>query len=247
MKGEMLTRDRMLISRWMYNVNVVRTWAMEPNMRPSVESLEELEERWWTRHTDLVSEDPNLDSNANAIQPRTNNTANHTPARTSDPALSSFSIGKFVGQGRSLQYCGLVHAVLSNTNPDPDHQFHNDAMAYDNCGNAVANFLAEHKPKVWWEYALLSFCIVWVEIGMAVMLAWNTPTIGPGCWSGSCFLYGALSSITFFIQACTKRFEKWIEMLAYVFNGVAFIWLLATIVLQVCPHEGEPRTSFGQC
>jgi len=217
----------MLISRWMYNVNVVRTWAREQGLRPSVESLAQLEGRWWTRNTELHDDDGN-----NAESHELAEISGGSGSR-SDPALSTFPVGKFIGQGRSLQYCGLVHAVLSTTVEDPEKQFGNSVTVYDACGGDVADFLARHKPGPWWGYAALSFGIVWTEIGMAVMLAWNTPTIGPGCWSGSCFLYGALSSMAFCIQACTKRFGKVVEAVTYVFNGAAFFWLLATIVLQV--------------
>ena len=144
----------------------------------------------------------------------------------------TFRDGKFVGQGRTMHYSRLVHAVMTATRGEEGDRFRNDIGAYDDCGANAADHFAGPKPFPWYATATAALLLVWSEIMMAVMFAFMTPTVGPGYWSGSCFLYGALSSIAWFVQFPKKQ-PGWLKATAYVFNGVAFIWLVAAIVMQV--------------
>ncbi|KAK3356408.1 hypothetical protein B0T25DRAFT_450916 [Lasiosphaeria hispida] len=197
--------SRKLLSRWMYNVNAVRVWGMRQEMQPS-----------------------NDQSSANG-----QNSQGNTTAAAVDPAISRFPIGSFVGQGRVVHYCGVVHAVLESTKVDTRKQFRNEAIWYDRCGTDVVRVLAGPKPGAWWAYAWTSFSLVWAEIMMAVMLAMMTPTVGPGCWSGSCFLYGAASSMTFFFHLFCKEMDRFFKVVSFTLNSLAFTWLLATIIMQL--------------
>ncbi|KAK0641976.1 hypothetical protein B0T16DRAFT_358933 [Cercophora newfieldiana] len=194
-------RTAELVERWLYNVDVVRTWAMTEStnegLDPPFATLKKLKKQWW-----------NVDSK------------------------KKFSVGKFVGQGRTMQYCGLVHAVLTAIEWEERVVFQNGIDEYDNYGIKAACNLAGPKPPSWYATTTVAFLLVWTEIMMAVMFAFMTPTVGPGCWSGSCFLYGALSSISWFIQF-RKKPRGWWKAAAYFFNGLAFVWLIAAIVMQL--------------
>ncbi|KAK3682943.1 hypothetical protein B0T22DRAFT_502102 [Podospora appendiculata] len=201
------TRTATLLSRYLYNVNAVRTWSVAQNLAPKLSTLDQI--NWWTR--DVNPQD-------------------------------TFPVGRFLGQGRIIQYCGLAHAVLNHTSPDSDiktkdttrqeFSFENAIAAYDTCGDAVATALRGPKPASWYSTAVVSCLLVWNEIMMAVMFAFNTPTVGPGCWSGSCFLYGALSTVTWLVQF-QKKPARWARMVAFAFNALALGWLVTTIVLQL--------------
>ncbi|KAK3332753.1 hypothetical protein B0T19DRAFT_353144 [Cercophora scortea] len=202
-------RTAALLSRYLYNVDAIRTWSMAQNLTPRLSTLHQI--RWWTAD-----------------------------------AQDTFPVGDFIGQGRRIQYCGLAHAVLECTSPTNNSQdnsmnagqrrfqFENNIAAYDDCGNRVATSLRGPKPASWYMTALSSSTLVWTEIMMAFMFAFNTPTVGPGCWSGSCFVYGVLSSVAWFVQLCRKQPGPWARGVAFAFNALALGWLLATIVLQVC-------------
>lgn len=119
-----------------------------------------------------------------------------------------------------MEGCFIVHTVLTSTKGEERKIFRNTIEAYDDCSDDAA------------------------EILMAVMFAFMTPTVGPGCWSGSCFLYGAIGSISWFIQL-QKRPRGWWRVAASLFNELAFIWLIAAIVMQVSGLELEWKPMSG--
>lgn len=68
---------------------------------------------------------------------------------------------------------------------------------------------------------------------MAFMVAYNTPTVGLGCWSGGYLLYGMLSSISWVIQLFSKRLGRWVRLFCHLANAVALCWLIGFMILVV--------------
>ncbi len=151
-----------------------------------------------------------------------------TPGNRND---EDFPIGEFVGQGRRMMYCGLAHALMRSVSGDR-RQFGNEMAHFDRCGSEIQRRLRGHKPFSWYVTAIASLFLVSAPVMMAVMFAFSTPVVGPGCWSGSCFMFGVLSSVSWLIQF-SKHPPKWAVVIAHVFNAIAVLWLVATIVLQI--------------
>jgi hypothetical protein len=60
--------------------------------------------------------------------------------------------------------------------------------------------LKRHRPASWWLLTVTSLVLIWLEIGMAIMISYNTPTVGLSCRSGSYVLYGILSTLPWIAQ-----------------------------------------------
>lgn len=52
----------------------------------------------------------------------------------------------------------------------------------------------------WLGISCVSFVVYWTFILMAFTVAYNSPTAGLGCWSGSFLLYALLSSVAWFLR-----------------------------------------------
>ncbi|KAK4096920.1 hypothetical protein N658DRAFT_562121 [Parathielavia hyrcaniae] len=101
------------------------------------------------------------------------------------------------------------------------------------------------RPMPWWIIAFTSLAIVWLQIGMAVMISYNTPTVGIACGSGSYLIYGSLSSLSWFCQLLPpfKRPGVMRKALCHTFNPFSVISLMLIILLlgvfNKCLCKGE--------
>ncbi|KAK4445968.1 hypothetical protein QBC34DRAFT_497138 [Podospora aff. communis PSN243] len=244
-------RTAELLTRWLHNVGVVRKWATHESVTSTAEEQ---------NHDNSVNGSVSGESNEAATTEEPHDAASganieledlsantdRDPDLGLDPPFESlellrglwwngegedaFYVGNFVGQGRTIHYCGLVDAVMRATRRK--ERFLNKIGEYDACGAEAAAIFAGSKSRSWYKYAFAELLIVWAEIMAAAGFAFMTPTVGPGCWSGSCFLYGALSTISWVIQF-RKIPPPWLKGVAYVVNGVSVLWLIAVIVMQL--------------
>ena len=152
----------------------------------------------------------------------------------SDTADSDhFFIGEFVGQGRTMTHCGLVHATIQ-TIKDPD-RIRDDLPEYDKIADDIAVKLCGHKPLRWWWSAIRAFVLFWIQIMMAFVVAITSPPIGIGCWSGSFLLFGVLSSIAFVIGFFRMR-GPWFQLACLISNLISLAFLVfITLLVVSCP------------
>ena len=193
--------------------------------------------RWWEPNTNKKERGRRQDGQQNGQQsngpqppngpqqnaPQQNAPQQHGPQLN----LNHFRIGRFIGQGRQMQYCGLSRALIEETTPDKLVNSTDDKheQSYNACAARVMNRLDRNPPGGWYFTAFVALFLVWIEIGMAIMLAYNTPTIGLGCWSGSFLLYGFLSTASWFLQLFNSRCSL-VRRVSIAVNLLAFCWLV---------------------
>jgi hypothetical protein len=174
-----MTNSSTLMSRWLYNVEAIRThFHVQPRsiIPPHTNQAPLIQTiDWWK------------------------------PGGEDDDSLgnwSRFIIGDFIGQGRRMQYCGLVAAVLESM--DSFKIKDRDITSYSKLANNVVGRLEETRPTQWYVTSALSFFMVWSQILMASMISYNTPSVGLGCWTGGHLVYGALSSVSWVVQIARR-------------------------------------------
>lgn len=86
-------------------------------------------------------------------------------------------------------------------------------------------------PPAWFCTACLSLVLVASEIMLAFMLAFNTPTVGLGCWSGSFAIYAILSSLGWVLCLFFPKPDPVVAGLSYALNAMAFGWLVTVTML----------------
>jgi hypothetical protein len=107
-------------------------------------------------------------------------------------------------------------------------------VPYNSAAREVRNRLLKRPPNSWYKIALISIVLVWASITMALLLAYNTPTIGLGCWSGSFLVLGVLSSVTWVLQFIRpQRPIRWIVNICTLFNLMSMAWLVTVVFLMV--------------
>lgn len=155
-------------------------------------------------------------------------------ATESESALFDGHILDFVGQGREIGYCGLAHAVVNSV-----YDSHEDTRQIRPVDSIVQEAILElsgHRAKSWRVMSLVSLALIWLEIGMAYMISYNTPTVGLGCRSGSYIVYGVLSSIPWALHSLSgfkhPSFRQ--RVLIHFFSTFALLSLLFIIFAQVC-------------
>lgn len=144
--------------------------------------------------------------------------------------MAAFRVGEFIGQGRTAQCSYLCDATIRGHNTC---DLGGELAEYEACASMVVDHLNGRRPRSWFITAIVSLAIVWVEVMMAFLIAFFTPTFGLGCWSGCCLLYGVLSSLTWWYQLVCKAPGQKGRMVCNMFNFVAFIWLIFLTTLVV--------------
>jgi hypothetical protein len=140
-----------------------------------------------------------------------------------------FEVGSFVGQGREMWYTGVSYAIMEKCTYDQMVDHPDD---FKTRVEEIVTRLDRLPPWSWYFTALVALLIVWAGINMALLLAYNTPTIGLGCWSGSFLIYGVLSSVSWFVQLFNSR-KTVVTWICHAFNCVAFLWLVVVTFLMV--------------
>jgi hypothetical protein len=205
---------RELLSRWLYNVNVVKTW--NDDHRPCRPLC------WWIPHsTRIASVGGTQSSYANG------------------PVDNPFQLGPFIGQGRRLQACCLSSVLMDvgdrlYRERRSNLTEYNTSAPYENGGREALERLLARPPNSWYKIAFIGLLIVWTSITTALLLAYNTPTIGLGCWSGSFLTFGILSSSTWMLQFIRpQRPVGAIVKICTFFNLVSMGWLITVVFLMV--------------
>ncbi|KAF4457811.1 hypothetical protein F53441_325 [Fusarium austroafricanum] len=230
-------RSGELISRWLFNVDAVMSWAQGDNPRQIVyqgaedpEDIQTIDNiRWWRpqglpEDNMQVAEQPLSQLSQIELRDLGRPQVNHRAQNEAQTQNHPWNhVGEFIGQGRQLKYCGLVHAVLMATDGAKfSHLRDNDLLFY---ARKTAINLSRRKPRSWYVVAVLSFLLVWCEIMMAFMVAFCSPTVGLGCRSLSYLLFGILSSISWFIHLPMEP-SKCVRWILHFFNGLAIISLI---------------------
>ncbi|KAM7201779.1 hypothetical protein V8F20_004740 [Naviculisporaceae sp. PSN 640] len=217
-------RTRDFAHRWLWNVRAVREWEremtrlMEQDPPPRSEDLPQ--PYWWTRKRER--ERDTLGSAINGDVTKTQNTTVTEReldvccgVRVTPRQQCHHELGSFVGQGRKMGYYGLALSVVNTVRrrrtwkvrvlellrwPASDEEA---AVTTPGIAEGLYNTLAEntrsnlrHRPSLWWKLlALTALALVWWELGTALMISYNIPTVGIGCRSGSYLVYGGLSTV----------------------------------------------------
>ncbi|KAM7189191.1 hypothetical protein V8F33_010193 [Rhypophila sp. PSN 637] len=221
------THAKVLMERWLYNVQAVK--LHREGKTPVIQ--------WWPPPSPAESHTPPPPSTTPSSTPSTIaiplaplGPAAHVPITT-----LRVGPGGFIGQGRSIQYAGLSHAVMAEE-PSDDDVVPTFPEYYTDLADRVYKRPRPNRPRPfsWFMTALVSQVAVISVIMLAFMLAFNTPTVGLGCWSGGFALYAVLSSVSWFLSLFTSHKPgKVVTGLCYFFNGLAFCWLITVTFLIV--------------
>lgn len=173
---------RKLIARWLWNVDAVRTWEMQGPSPPATP-------KWWSQDREDLCV----------------NAAGHHQGNAQQQVRFDSYISEFVGQGRQVGYNGLAYAVLVSVYGG--YENNRRMRSINEIAEETRRRLEGHRPGSWWMLSVISLALIWLEIGMAIMISFNTPTVGLGCRSGSYVVYGCLSTLPWFAQLlrCFKR------------------------------------------
>jgi len=158
--------------------------------------------------------------------------------------MRALDVGDFIGQGRRLQYCGLTHAILRETElslaSGGGHHFPIidawEPNAPERIAKAIAALSPPPRPKRWYSIMLVCLLVVWVEILMAFFFDFITPPVGPGCWSLMFLVYGCLSMPTWGLsfweprRGKLRRIRRWVS---HSFNTLAIGWMIFVIYMVV--------------
>jgi hypothetical protein len=212
---------RELLSRWLFNVDVVKSWNNNDKPHGPL--------HWWIPpSSESASVDGTQSSNAN------------------EPIENPFPLGRFIGQGRKLQACCLSSALMEVgdrllSGSRGRSARYNTSAPYDQGAREVLELLLARPPDSWYKIAFIGLLIVWTSITMALLLAYNTPTVGLGCWSGSFLLFGILSSLTWMLQFVRpQRPVGVIVKICTCFNLISIGWLITVVFLMVSPKPRDP-------
>lgn len=145
---------------------------------------------------------------------------------------ADFHVGKFIGQGRAPRYAGLSHAVIeSHFDFRDDFKKADFPRGYRILADRV-KYLTSRRTS-WFLTAIFSEALVLTQVMLAYVLAFNTPTVGLGCFSGSAALYALLSSLSWAVTVCSPRQTRVSDVLSQFLNLLAFCWLIILIILVV--------------
>jgi hypothetical protein len=243
----------------MYNVNAVRLWTLALNDDSSLKE----NVQWWPgpkrnpprlrvrRHAaGVAAEDAptkqRVDIQLANLSPESRSPSlsvcsRNTPAPETDTAI--FRVGRFIGQGRVTLYAGLSYAVMAETNIiDDSAAFITDAYTRrpqfsadqdDGFVDRVYERLRGPRPPSWFITAVVSEVIVVGEIMLALMLAFNTPTVGLGCWSGSFAIYAILSSLSWVLALVFARPGYIVRCISLGFNLLSLACIVTVVILVV--------------
>ncbi|CCC14319.1 unnamed protein product [Sordaria macrospora k-hell] len=195
--------NRVLIQRWLWNVEAVKLWeeAKRKGQLPNPEAQID----WWNP----------------AKQRRRSQQERFSNIRQPNETIrvaSTFRIGDFIGQGRKMGYHGLTSSVLSSVYDDRGNRNSIPAIAASTTRHLSSTF---HRPFAWWLCALISLSLVWLEINMALLVSYMTPTVGLSCRSGAYLCYGVLTTITWFVSCFFKNPNQAVRIFCHFFNALA--------------------------
>ena len=151
---------------------------------------------------------------------------------------AKFQLGEFVGQGRRMRYYGLVEAVISEyqTPMNPPH-LDLGLDKHDWLARDIRGRLGRGCSPLWLYSAVIAFILVWIPILSAFTVAFTSPTVGVGCWSGAILTYGVLCSFSWVVSVvvclCKGSCSPRLRVICHFFNFLALSFLLAITTLVV--------------
>jgi hypothetical protein len=202
--GSLLTNiDRELMKRWLWNVAAVKRWEADDSSDITMIDID-----WWktpNRYSDQQHE-----------------------SQAATQAASDFKIYEFIGQGRKIHYCGLAHAVIEALQGRAFLTKSFEAISTD-----VSNEMRGNRPASWWILAVTSLGLVWVGVGMAMVIAYNTPTVGIGCWTLTYLLYGIVSTLPWLVHFVRKHPGGVVRFFCRISNMISTVGLFFIIFAHV--------------
>lgn len=141
-------------------------------------------------------------------------------------------IGEFVGQGRRLRYCGVTRTMLLFEKlQQPAENLYFVQGKPDN----VDMFRREivKRSKSWWVIWLISQVIVTLNVGMAFMVSFQTPTVGLGCRSLLYLIFYLFSILSWITLGFWQEPPRMLQITLLIFNGCAAVLLVLIMGFQV--------------
>ncbi|KAK3936993.1 hypothetical protein QBC46DRAFT_320461 [Diplogelasinospora grovesii] len=183
-----------------------------------------------------VSADPRWLYNVNAVyQWKPTPAARREPAwwTDEDDIPEQYELGMFIGQGRRIRYNCLAYAVVQDLYRNKRTiNLATGTMDVGACAVRVRGHLAGGRPISWVSINVASLLLVWTEVLMSVMIAFNAPTVGLGCRSLTYLLFGIFSTVSWIVQFWSR--PHWTaRRLSTVFNTLAVVDLAAIILFQL--------------
>lgn len=154
-----------------------------------------------------------------------------TPDKTVPRTLE---VGEFIGQGRSLRYCGLTHATTeafgSRTTVDDTLEQRTQKVA--------AELHRRKRPGTWYLAAITAFTIVWAAVISAFAVDLTMFPCGLvdsyGLLGGQVYLlFGGFSSVSWAIQFCREPRSRVAKWACHLSNALAVLALVITVILHV--------------
>ncbi|KAK3387836.1 hypothetical protein B0H63DRAFT_431774 [Podospora didyma] len=223
-------RNRVLIERWLWNVEAIRLWQQLGPMSmveqpqdqlPPTNSTSPALPSQSTQPDKLQQAEEHIDWWTPSKQSARNWSSRSSPQSSPLTVPKIFQLGEFIGQGRKMGYHGLASAVLTsiyNHHPQIDTIAPITSIASSTNTKLGAKF---HRPAHWWVLALVSLGLVWLEILMALVVSMQTPTVGLSCRSGAYVTYGLLASVAWVVSCVSKSPGYWTRAGCYLVNGLA--------------------------
>ncbi|KIW88941.1 uncharacterized protein Z519_10425 [Cladophialophora bantiana CBS 173.52] len=221
-------RCQELIERWLFNIDQV------------VEAQKRKERIRNAAHTYTQPPQGEHASGTEAAQPEQGEEVQRGPEDThlilwskalerKHPGLRrAYGIGRFVGQGRYLRYCGVANAALmqyERTGGDLDKLNLDDPTGFET--------QLTRRPYSWYITWAFSEMIVAISFGMAFIVSFNTPTIGLGCRSGLYLIWYLMTSLSWLMLLVIQEPWRWLQKLLLLPNFLAVVLLFLLTLFQV--------------
>ncbi|KAK4446090.1 hypothetical protein QBC34DRAFT_357047 [Podospora aff. communis PSN243] len=141
-------------------------------------------------------------------------------------------IGEFIGQGRTVGDAGLASAVMAEIRARRVVGRSVPLEQYRDLASAVKVRLCRRSWQ-WLCTSLAAELAVVVGPLMAFMLAFNNPTVGFGCDSGSILLWAVLSTLPWLLTLFRRNPRGHWKVLYYVLAFLAMSWLIAYMLFRL--------------
>jgi hypothetical protein len=124
------------------------------------------------------------------------------------------------------------------------HRDNRQIRPLDSIAEETSIRLTGHRPASWRVLSLVSLGLVWLEICMAFMVSYNTPTVGFGCRTGSYIVYGAVSTLSWIAHSLPgfKHPGLFKRAICHILNLIAVLVFFFILFAQVSKSLfGDPK------
>ncbi|KAJ9663651.1 hypothetical protein H2198_000663 [Neophaeococcomyces mojaviensis] len=260
------TRCRVLIERWLYNVDAL--FAEDAMCRSSQGNGELTDSRPLSRSLSMLPKYTNEDNDSfcngrsmpqDSCRIRRRDTEqqdslmpdpiNTTQWQRDIGTPKEFDIGDFVGQGRRMRYCGVASTILQMISHPNKARMHLP-------GKKEANKFQEDLPNPplnWYWVWLVSQLIVGTSYASAFGISFYNPTIGLGCRTFAYTVWYILSFSSWLLLGICKEPQPFVRVFACIPNALASLSLFIIMFLQtigglnncVCKSSTFGTSSYG--